>query len=413
MAFDFEKTVGRRTKGKPNGPKKASKPKKSALREWGELLVFALVVIPLIHYFLIQSYAIPTSSMESTMLAGDKLFVSKLSYGPRVPMTPLAFPFVHNQLPNGNKSYSEAITFPYMRLPGFDDVDRGDIVVFNWPDGDTTTYEFQSTRSYRDMVRRIGEEQVKQRFTVMTRPVDRRDNYVKRAVAIAGDTLSIREGQVYIDGQPQKNPEDIQFSYFVQTNGTPISRRTRKELNIGPTEFFNLDNNPNVSLAMLSEEKRAKLAELPIVNEVRKNLEPPGEGDVSIFPNVPATGWNRDNLGPIWIPQAGATIRLDSVNLALYGRCIKVYEGNDNFRVRGGRAYLGDEPLDEYTFEMNYYWMMGDNRHNSQDSRFWGFVPEDHIVGSPVFVWLSTDPTVPWYNFFSWVNWDKSFRIPR
>ena len=408
ITMSKKKTVYKLKKNKQEG-----KAKKGFWKEWGETIVFVLIVVPLIQTLIFQSYAIPTSSMESSMLVGDKLFVSKLHYGPRIPQTPIALPFLHNQIPfSGAKCYSELVSLPYMRLPGFSSIDNKDIVVFNWPDGDTTTFEYQSTVSYRYLTRMMGEAEVDRRYTVMTRPVDRRDNYVKRCLAIAGDSLQIIEGNVYINGKLQSPPENVQHLHIVSTNGNPIRKKFFIEMDLGSTEYKK--TGVNTYEVHLSEAKAEKFRALTNVTNVEKVIHPKGKGDPNIFPNAKGMDWNVDNFGPIWIPQKGATIQLDSANIVMYSRAIKAYEDNEGYIVKNGQAYMDGEPINEYTFKMDYYWMMGDNRHNSQDSRVWGYVPEDHIVGTPIFVWLSNKgEDVSWGNLFSKIRWDKTFRIPK
>ncbi len=395
--------------------KDEKKEKKGFFREWAETLAFAFIVIPLINIFIFQSYAIPTGSMEGSMLAGDKLFVSKFHYGPRIPNTPLAFPFVHNQFPrNLGKSYFDKPELPYMRLPGISSIKRGDIMVFNWPDGDTTTVELQSTESIRSMYRNTekygGKENVHKNYTVITRPVDRRDNYVKRTVGMPGDTISIVDGQIFIDSKAQEPPKDMQFSYRVITDGTSINRRTFKKLEIPLNSVI---AGQNRYILFLNEEKAEIISKFPFVKDMQKLIEPSGKINLDIFPNSDKYTWSRDNFGKLWIPKKGATIQINETNHILYGRCIKNYEGNMSYKFENGQATIDGKPLTEYTFKMDYYWLMGDNRHNSQDSRFWGFVPEDHVVGTPFFVWLSTHPEESWTTPLKWINWNKSFRIPR
>ncbi len=413
--------------------KKDNKKKKSAAREWGETLIFALVVVPLINIFILQSYAIPTSSMEGSMLVGDKLFVSKLHYGPRIPQTPLALPFMHNTIiGTKNNSYTELVKLPYMRLPGFKNVKGGDIVVFNWPAGDTVTQEYQSAVSYKRLQDELGSKKaVDNRFTIITRPVDKRENYVKRCVAVGGDSLKIVDGKVFVNGEPFNNHEEVQYKYIVTSKRGNFSEKNLRKygfipaseqgaefgkinsrnyvFHLGPTAPF--DPNKTVYFMHMSEKTAAKLAQEDYVTSVEKRIEPAGEYNRNVFPYLKDLAWNVDNFGPLWIPKQGESVDLtNKQNYDIYWRAIKVYEDNPSLEWKNGQAHLNGQPIDTYTFKMNYYWMMGDNRHNSQDARMWGFVPDDHIVGTPIFVWLSTEKSEPMWKIWKKVRWGKSFR---
>ncbi len=396
--------------------KTEKKPKKSAAREWGETLIFALIVVPLINIFILQSYAIPTSSMEGSMLVGDKLFVSKFHYGARIPQTPLALPFMHDRIPFTNsQAYSELINLPYMRLPGFKSVKNGDIVVFNWPEGDTMTLEKLSTESYYAMCRKAGKARINKAYNIVTRPVDKRENYVKRCLAIGGDMLEIKEGQVYINNEILEDKVNTQYDYQVETKRGAISKSNLRKLGFMPSEegieYGMLAGTGNAYLMKMSAEKATEVEGLPYISSVKKRTENPGEANSSIFPHDEKFPWNRDNFGPIWIPKEGESIELTEENYILYSRVINVFEGNPTFTWKDGQAMLEGKPVSSYTFKMDYYWMMGDNRHNSQDSRYWGFVPEDHIVGTPIFVWLSTEKDEPWSKPWKKIRWGKSFRL--
>ncbi len=393
------------------------KKQKSSIREWGETILFALIVIPLANIFVLQSYAIPTSSMEGSMLVGDKLFVSKFHYGARIPQTPLALPFVHDRIPGTNmQAYTELIKFPYMRLPGLSDIKNQDIVVFNWPEGDTMTLEKLSSESYYEMCRTDGHDVVNKRNNIVTRPVDKRENYVKRCLGVAGDELEIKEGLVYINGTLQENKPLTQYMHIVQTKRGPISKKNLEKYGFLPREKFieygQIDQN---TYMMLTDELAEQLRQEEFITNVTKRLAEPGvvDKDNRIFPHrSDLFPWNQDNFGPLWIPKEGETIDMTEENFHLYGRCIKNFENNPTFKWENGQAQIDGKPIDKYTFKMNYYWLMGDNRHNSQDSRFWGFVPEDHIVGTPIFVWLSTERQYSWAQFWKKIRWNKSLRIP-
>jgi len=381
--------------------------KKGFVREWVDAIIFAVVAATIIRTFMFEAYTIPTSSMEKSLLVGDYLFVSKMSYGPRLPMTPLSFPFVHHTLPltTSTKSFVEWIKFPYYRFPGFGKVERNDAIVFNYPDGDTVSTRFQSNVSYYSLVREYGRQRVwtdKQNFgEIVARPVDKRENYVKRCIAISGDTLKIIDQQVYINGKPVVNPENLQFEYVVQTDGTSINPRVLDKLNISEGRRTNV---PGQFVFFLTNKAKEGLAKLPIVKSVQVISEPAGKWNPDIFPHDQRFAWNRDNFGPLYIPRKGMPIPLTVDNLPLYQRLITVYEGNE-LEVDGDVIKINGQPVTEYTPRLNYYWMMGDNRHNSADSRYWGFVPEDHVVGKPELIWFSIDKgKIRWNRIFSLVK---------
>jgi signal peptidase I len=374
-------------------PTNREKVKKSVAREWTDAIIFAVVAATIIRVFLIEAYTIPTSSMEKSLLVGDFLFVSKLSYGPKVPNTPLAFPFVHHTLPltDYTKSYVEWIKIPYYRFPGFDKIKNNDVVVFNYPDGDTVALKVQN-QSYYAMVREFGRERIwndKQDFgDITSRPVDKRENYIKRCIGIPGDTIKIVDEVVYINGKIADIPRNSQFKYAVKTNGTSINPKIIEKLDI--TEDIPTDEGGNLIMT-LTEDGAQQIKALANVLEVKKIIQPTGLWQTYIFPFDSTYPWNVDNFGPLYIPKAGATVSLTTHNLPLYSRIINAYE-NNSLAVKDGKIYINGKESNSYTFKMDYYWMMGDNRHNSADSRFWGFVPIDHIVGKAVFVWLSLDP---------------------
>lgn len=375
-------------------PTKQEPVKKSAMREWVDAIIFAVIAASIIRIFLIEAYTIPTSSMEKTLLVGDYLFVSKLSYGPKVPNTPLAFPFVHHTLPltESTKSYLEWINLDYYRFPGFSPIRNMDVVVFNYPDGDTLATKLQSNVSYYQLLRQFGREAVwnnPQHFgDIIARPVDKRENFIKRCIGIAGDSIRIVDSRVFINGQEEKNPGKREFKYLLKTDGSPINQRNFEKLDI--TETIATDNNDTYELT-LSEEAVAKLKQYPNVVSIERIIQPKGDWDPNIFPHDSLHPWNVDNFGPIRVPKAGTTVTLSPENINLYKRIITVFEGN-KLETGGNRILINGKEANTYTFKMNYYWMMGDNRHNSADSRYWGFVPEDHVVGKAVFVWLSLDP---------------------
>lgn len=385
--------------------------KKTWIREWVDAIIFAVIAATIIRTFLIEAYTIPTPSMEKSLMVGDFLFVSKMSYGPRVPMTPLSFPFVHHTMPltTETKSYLEWIKLPYHRFPGFGEVERNDAVVFNYPDGDTLSVRFQSNRSYYSLAREYGRNTVKNnpgRFgEIISRPVDKRENYIKRCVAIAGDTLQIIDHQVYINGKPADNPEWMQYQYFVRTAGGPLNPRMLEQLGV-TDDVWPVGNNEFI--LTLTQSASDQIKRIKGIDTVFRLNEEKGKWDRETYPYSPDYTWNRDNYGPIVIPAKGRTVSLTTTNLPLYSRVIKNYELNE-LEVRDGKIYINGAETDQYTFQMDYYWLMGDNRHNSADSRYWGFVPEDHIVGKAVFVWLSLDKQKSWLG--GKIRWNKLFRF--
>lgn len=353
----------------------AARQKKSRLREWTEAVLFAVIAAIVIRTFVVEAYTIPTASMEKTLLIGDFLFVSKLHYGARIPVTPLSVPFVHNTLPftNGN-SYTEWISIPYKRLPGFQKIKRNDIIVFNYPLEDS-------------------------------RPVDKKENYIKRCVAVAGDTLEIRNAEIFINGKRSSGFPGQQQEYSVITDGTDIKQYFLESLDI--TEFSRLSN-PGEFRASLTKSAVDSVLALKNVQSVTTVIQQKSHAPEVIFPQDQLHfDWSVDNLGPIWIPSKGSTITLDSGNIALYQRIISRYEKHVLTIDKDGHILIDGKATAQYTFTMNYYWMMGDNRHNSLDSRYWGFVPEDHIVGKAWFIWMSLKSEA---TGFDKVRWDRIFQ---
>ncbi|MCD6112968.1 MAG: signal peptidase I [Bacteroidales bacterium] len=385
--------------------------KKTVVREWVDAIIFAVIAATIIRTFLIEAYTIPTSSMEKSLLVGDFLFVSKISYGPRVPETPLSFPFTHHTLPltKYTKSYLEWIKLPYYRFHGLEKIKNNDVVVFNYPDGDTVANKIQSNESYYSLVRRFGRNRVWQdKYTfgdIIARPVDKRENFIKRCIAISGDTLQIINQKVFINGKENINPGKKQFQYIVTTDGSRINPKALERLDITETVMTIAQNK---FLITLTDEAAEKLKHFVNVKSVEQYIQPKGKGQPYIFPFDTTYKWNVDNYGPIVIPKAGATISVNTKNICLYKRIINVFEDND-LKIKDNKIFINGKETNTYTFKMNYYWMMGDNRHNSADSRFWGFVPEDHIVGKAIFVWLSLDKNKSLFD--GKIRWRKLFRV--
>jgi signal peptidase I len=394
-------------------PSRRPEIKKTWIREWVDAIIFAVIAATIIRTFLVEAYTIPTPSMEKSLLVGDFLFVSKMSYGPRVPMTPLSFPFVHHTMPmtSETKSYFEWIKIPYHRFPGLGHVNRYDDVVFNYPDGDTLSVKFQSNRSYYSLVREYGRQAVisnPAKFgRIIARPVDKRENYIKRCIGLPGDSLRIIDKQVYLNGAKSVNPGIMQFQYLVQTSSNQINPKILDQLDITEKVW---PVSPGQFVLTLTDEAAMKLAKIKGIDNVEPLLESAGKWDKETYPYDERYPWNRDNYGPIWIPKKGVTVPLTIDNIPLYTRIIRNYELND-LEIRDNMIYINGKQADNYTFKMNYYWMMGDNRHNSADSRYWGFVPEDHIVGRAVFVWLSLDPNKTLFD--GKIRLNKLFRIPK
>lgn len=404
--------------------KKKGVEKQSRVVEWIDALLFAVVAASLIRMFLFEAYTIPTSSMEKSMMVGDYLFVSKVAYGPKLPNTPLAVPFTHHTLPftKNTKAYSEAIRLPYRRIAGLAEIRRNDIIVFNFPAGDTVVIGMDNPDYYsqirtnaryfmeedtalgRAKAESIVREKMWERFEIISRPVDKRENYIKRGVGMPGDVIESRHGQLFVNGAEADNPEQLQYCYRVRTNGTPVNRMRLQELGVSLDDIGMLSSSEYI--LPLTMEMVGSLKKFPNVTEIIQTEETGVNPD--IFPFDPENyPWNADNFGPLYVPKKGDRVELDLKTLPLYERIVRVYEGH-SLEVRDSVIYIDGVPADSYVFGMDYYWMMGDNRHRSADSRFWGFVPEDHVVGKAFFIWLSIDKD---RTFLNAVRWNRIFRF--
>ena len=409
------------------------------IMSWVDALVFALVAVYFINLFFFQNYVIPSSSLEKSLLTGDYLCVSKVSYGPRIPQTPLTMPLTQHTLPIfGCKSYIEWPQWDYRRVKGLGKIEQNDIVVFNYPAGDTLVSDerWQAADFYQmaysfgqqlvqvdthiDSLNTMQQRQLLETFynagkdyirnnpneygDIITRPVDRRENYVKRCVGLPGQKLEIKNRIIYTDGKPLKEPQNVQYTYYVKLKAQ-MPEELMKDLSISVEDITQLNQ---LGCMPLTKHAAAVLkSRKDIVQDIRLNEDAP-TGD--LYPLNARTHWTRDNYGPVWIPAKGKSVKLDISNIAIYERPIRTYEGNDLKVTADGKIIINGKQQDSYTFKMDYYWMMGDNRHNSADSRYWGFVPEDHIVGKPLFIWWSSDPDrggfsgIRWHRIFSWVD---------
>ncbi|MGJ8667039.1 MAG: signal peptidase I [Patiriisocius sp.] len=372
---------------------------KSGSGEWVSSILFAVVAATIVHTYVMQPFTIPTSSLEKTLLVGDFLFVSKFHYGARTPNTPISFPMVHDTIPVlGVKSYSSKPQIPYFRMPGFQDISRNDIVVFNWP---VDTLVDINPATMRGSVQK---------------PIDKKSNYVKRCVGVPGDSLEVREGYVYINGEKNVLPDraKLQFYYYTLIK-RPLNQNDidylRERYDI--TDISRPDsNNPNLYVMHMTDEAMEQFKSYKDVAKIVPIKEESTQYNSGIFPHNSQYAWNNDFFGPIYIPEAGKTVKIDAQSIPFYKRIIETYEGtemgiNNKITQNGTQVMLNGQPLNEYTFKMDYYWMMGDNRNNSQDARSWGYVPFNHVVGKPVFVWMSLDGNAK--GLFNKIRWERFF----
>jgi len=441
------------------GPRNWKGKKKSFTREWGEAIVFAIVAATVIRTFFLEAFTIPTPSMEKSMLVGDYLFVSKMSYGPKIPQTPVSVPFVHNALPGSMRnSYVEWFKLPYFRLPGFGDVERFDPVVFNFPNGDTILIDpYYAGHDYYSILRQEAlfmagnrfeeyknnrvkyEALARQNFSeklvcescrttrqtrkafpiggVKGRPVDKKENYIKRCIGLPGEDLQIVDRQVMINGQAIENPEEMMWSYYFGTEGSSFSRKLSAEFGLRRSDLDPVGQDSlgrYIYRASFTQADYEKLKTLKDVRFIDVSNEPlVKENMMDMYPNspmAPFNTWTRDNMGPLHIPAAGESIDLTPENIAIYKRVITSYEGA-TWEERESGIYINGVPATSYVFLYNYYWLMGDNRHQSADSRYWGFVPETHVVGKAVFTWFSKENQE--YHDSSKVRWNRMFRRVR
>lgn len=364
----------------------SQKKQKSAVREWFDSVLFAVVAATLIRWLFFEAFTIPTPSMENSLLVGDFLFVSKLHYGTRTPKTPLQVPLTHQTIWGTNiPSYTDALQLPQYRLPGFSEVKRGDVVVFNYP-------------------------------PELQHPVDLKTNYIKRCVGLPGDKIEVRDLQVFANGVAMENPPRMEDEYFVATTTAVNEEKVFKENGISEynsyAETFNdtiPSNDQKGYLVFTTADIVKKLQTYDFVKSVTVVKSPKNISEPMLFPNSSLFKWNRDNYGPVTVPKEGVTVSLSPENIALYGAVIKSYEGNEGVELDEKSIKIGGKAITSYTFKQNYFFMMGDNRHNSADSRYWGFVPQDHIVGKAVFVWMSIDPNPS--GFFNKIRWSRLFRV--
>lgn len=419
------------------GPRNWESKKKGMAREWSEAILWATVVASLIRGYVFEAFTIPTASMEDSMLVGDYLVVSKLSYGPKVPETPLSLPFVHNAIPGTHlrSSYLEWVDIPYTRLPGFGSVDRYDAVVFNFPNGDTVVVDaYLAGHDYHALLRQraigfaggdpVAYEADADRFNAMARkdwqrshgikarPVDKKEHYVKRCVGLPGEDLSIVNRKLVINGNEVPSPAGLQFNYLVKLKREADLNALKERFGLTDVDIQGKGGGGTYFMA-LREDEAELLVDQNLVAEVQPYDPTSRRGTLDMYPNTNRfdfATWDLDNYGPIHLPAAGETIELTPRNVALYRRVIEAYE-HHALAMNGDKVYIDGEEATTYTFEQGYYWLMGDNRHSSADSRYWGFVPEDHVVGRAAFTWFSKMNEAQ--HGESGIRWNRMFKAVR
>jgi signal peptidase I len=352
-------------------------------------VLIALAITLSVRTLCVEAYKIPTPSMENTLMTGDYLFVSKLAYGPKLPNTPLSVPFLPEMFKSGKVSYSRLLELPYKRLKGLSWIKRNDIIVFNFPEGDSVVVQYPG-QNYYSLVRQYGKQFLLSHFSVVVHPVDKRDNYIKRCIGLPGDSIRIIASEVFVNGRRIEELQGQQYNYYVRTRNVPLSQQCMDDLEL---DSGNLTFNPNTSMYILNltAAKAARIAAYPEVGSVQRYTETINSfRNTEIFPHSDNYLWSADDFGPLWVPGKGRKTEINITNLPLYRRIIEVYEKN-KLELKGDSIYINGKFARSYTFRMNYYFVMGDNRHNSADSRFWGFVPEDHLVGKASMIWYSFD----------------------
>ena len=385
-------------KNKVKVPRNPSKPKKSFFREWGDSLLFAVVAATLIRFLTFEAFAIPTPSMENSLMVGDYLFVSKLHYGIRTPRTPLQVPLTHQKIWGTDiPSFSDALQLPVYRTPGFSEVKRGDVVVFNYPPGLANETEY---------------------------PADMKTYYVKRCIGAPGDRLEIRREVVFVNGEEMQTPPRAETFYFIKTKEVLNDRFFRRYgivndfnspdgpfINWQPVEMHDEATQARVQVGYnvnMTKEVLAKFRQMDWIETIEPTTAPLKVPEPGIYGGM-VFDWNRDNFGPLTVPKQGMKVPLDEKTIAVYGPVIERYEGNENVEVTPASIRIGGQAISAYTFKQDYYFMMGDNRHNSADSRYWGFVSADHVVGKAVFVWMSIDPVAD--KAWNKIRWERLFRV--
>ena len=361
------------------------KRKRTVTQEWFEAIVFAVFAATFIRWIFMEAYVIPTPSMERSLLVGDFLFVSKINYGPRTPGTPIQVPLTHAKIWGTEiPSYIQSVQIPQLRLPALTKVERNDVVVFNYPVNDM--YNARGDGGFH--------------------PKDLKTHYIKRCVAISGDTLEVKTGQVFVNGKASANPEGMQYRYFIETNQV-IRERIFSDYKVWEYTQGQLRNGKKGYMALMPESIAAEFRKFEFVRSVEAQLAEPGDADPGIFPDARYYPWNADNYGPLVIPSRGMTIQVDEYSLAMYGSTIADYEELGSVKVDIDKLIINGSEVSTYTFKKDYYFMMGDNRHNSADSRYWGFVPEDYVVGEAAFIWMSLDDNG---SFLTKIRWNRLFR---